>query len=339
MVNRALTVWVHSGAILKLTSLFGLVALMTQFDSLIFAAAGEFVSLQRPGRDDASRLDALALPLFDQLSIEGKRRIAAVLSECRNIIPEKLIEALVLQPLDVSASLLISRAEIPDAMLEKAIALKGAPHARVIALKHNISQSVKIRIDALIESIVPMTEIASMQLALNTRETNSRAPAITEVKSTAQTELELAQNRLRQIMMRKPMPEANQNLTPSPAAFEKGQEPNIVARLINLALEDDSDFLSTALADEWVAPFVAVRPLVQRNALQNLAALLKGLDFGATDTFAILSAFNPSAFASRESVAAFYVRFQKVTDADIHTLTQNFRSIAPQENWSESTAA
>lgn len=299
----------------------GLVVLMTQFDSLIFSAAGAFVSLPRPGREDAGRLDAMAIPLFDKLTHEGKRRIAAVLSECRSIIPEKLVEALVLQPLDVSASLLISRAEIPDSILEKAIEKGGQPHARIISLRQNISLSVKTRIDTFIESIVPMTEVKAQEFRPAGQKPLNEAP-----KSKAQTELEIAQERLRNMMMRKVMPER----APNPAAASLASSPafheeiHSVARMINLALEGDTDFLATALADEWSAEFAAVRPFVNRNSLHALSVLLKGLEFGATDTFAIVSAFNPSAFTSREAIASFYLKFQAITDHEVHALTLGF---------------
>ncbi len=289
---------------------------MTQYDSLIFSAAGAFVSLPRPGRDDAERLDALAIPLFEKLSIEGKRRIAAVLSECRSVLPEKLVESLILQPLDISASLLISRAEIPDYILERAIMQGGEPHARIIALKNNISLTVKTRIDALIESIVPMTAIEAQEY-----DRKMAKPPVLAPNSEAQTELERAQDRLRNMMMRKTLPEQIKSVT---APFATSDDINIVARFINLALEGDADFLSTALADEWSAPFSAIRPLVQRNGLHTLAVLLKGLDFGATDSFAIVSAFNPQGFASREAIASFYLKFQGITDSEIHTLKQKF---------------
>jgi uncharacterized protein (DUF2336 family) len=267
-------------------------------------------------------LDALAIPLFEKLSVEGKRRIAAVLSECRTVMPEQLVLALIQQPLDVSASLLISRAEIPDAMLEKAIETGGEPTARVIALKHNISSSVKTRIDALIERIIPMTELEAK--LFDAKLANERKlPA----KTFAQTELEKAQDRLRNMMMRKTLPEhakIEQSNRPVTAPFAATDDINIVARFINLALEGDPDFLSTAIADEWSAPFALVRPLVQRNSLHSLAVLLKGLDLGATDTFAIVSAFNPEAFASREAIAAFYLKFQSIHDPEIDAVTKGF---------------
>jgi uncharacterized protein (DUF2336 family) len=288
---------------------------MTQYDSLVFSAAGAFVCLPRPGREDAERLDALAIPLFEKLSVEGKRRIAAVLSECRTIMPQQLIEALVLQPLDVSASLLISRAEISDTILEKAIAQGGEPYARVISLRHNISQSIKTRIDDFIESIIPMTADEAKEYDRKMQQSKKLEP-----RTKAQTELEMAQDRLRTMMMRKTVPETKATLAP----FANAGDINIVARFINLALEGDADFLSTALADEWSASFPTVRPLVQRNGLHNLAILLKGLEFGATDTFAIVSAFNPQAFASRQAIASFYLKFQAIDDVAIHALTQGF---------------
>jgi uncharacterized protein (DUF2336 family) len=294
---------------------------MTNYDSLIFSSVGAFVSLPRPGRGDAARVDALAMPLFEKLSLEGKRRIAAVLSECRSVMPEQLVEALAMQTLDVSASLLISRAEIPDAILEKAIQAGGEPHARVIALKHKLSEAMKTRIDTLIEGIIPMTAAQALEYDRKMSKAQPVAPSIE-----TQSELERAQDRLRNMMMRKTLPEKPAIKFPAP--FAASDDINIVARLINLALEGDADFLSTALADEWSAPFSAICPLVQRNGLHNLAILLKGLDFGATDTFAIVSAFNPQAFTSREGIASFYMKFQAISDADIQRLTQGFAAKA-----------
>ena len=246
-----------------------------------------------------------------------KRRIAAVLSECRTIMPEQLVEALVMQPLDISASLLISRAEISDTILEKVIETCGQPHARVIALKHKLSQLMKTRIDALIEGIIPMTAVEAQEYDRKM----PNAPIVAPIDQ-AQTELERAQNRLRTLMMRKTLPESPP--APVPAPFATSNDINIVARFINLALEGDADFLCTALADEWAASFSAIRPLVQRNGLHNLTVLLKGLDFGATDAFAIVSAFNPQAFTSREAIASFYLKFQAISDMDIQRLTHDF---------------
>ncbi len=305
---------------------------MTHYDSLIFSAAGAFVSLPRPGRNDADRLDALAIPLFESLSIEGKRRIAAVLSECRSVMPEKLVEALLIQPLDISASLLISRAEIPDAILEKAIGIGGESHARVIALKYNISASIKRRIDTLVEGIVPLTEVAIEPLY-------SKPASLfgTGDRTRAQTELELAQDRLRDMMMRKTLPDRVSQRSVAP--FPVDADINIVARLINLALEGDPDFLSTALADEWSAPFAVLRPLVKRNGIHSLTILLKGLEFGATDTFAIVSAFNPLAFASREAIASFYLKFQSITETDVKLLTAAFHVEATDQSSIQSIVA
>lgn len=290
---------------------------MTKYDSLVFNAAGAFVSLPRPGQSNAEQLDALAMPLFDQLSVEGKRRIAAVLSECREVIPSQLVEALILQSLDISASLLISRAQIPDHLLEKAISICGEAHARVVLLRSNISVSVKNRIDALIDSIVPSVNIESKPM-----ENIDKPASMPKSSSNAQTQLEAAQDRLRNMMMRQTLPERQ-----NPAevkAFNHTSETNIVARLINLALEGDTDFLCTALADEWSVPFSKIKPLVKRNNLRDLSLLLKGLEFGATDTFAIVSAFNPGAFSNREAIASFYLKFQAISVKDIGSFTSGF---------------
>jgi hypothetical protein len=37
-----------------------------------------------------------------------------------------------------------------------------------------------------------------------------------------------------------------------------------------------------------------------------------------------VSAFNPQAFASREAIASFYLKFQSIDDVEIHALTNSF---------------
>lgn len=243
--------------------------------------------------------------------------MAAVLSECRAVIPEQLFEALATEPLDISASLLISRAEIPDVMLLGIMERCGADHAKVIALRNGISEAARQRIDALIESIAPVTTVEV------TPETKPDAPAdavaalADEAASEGGLKIETTRNALRRLMMRQTV-RADFGAR---MVLKDDDSTNLVVRLINLALTGEPDFLATALADEMRLGFAAVRRAILRNDTRQLMLLLKGMELGATDTFAILAAFRPHAMATPEAVAAFYVAYQAASDEDIAALT------------------
>jgi uncharacterized protein (DUF2336 family) len=311
----------------------------THYDSLLFAAVGAFAAAQRPGREDANRLDELAQPLLALASVEGKRRIAAVLSECRSIIPERLVEHLLLEPLDISAALLISRADVPDAILERVISLRGADHARIIAMRQRLSSNIKARIDALIEALTtpssasasaPAAALAAPSPALPGKEhppmPSSEHDHATKTAAAA-PDTEATRNALRRMMMRQTVREdLNDRMV-----FSGESGSNLVARLINLALAGDPDFLATALADEWRLPFPAIRRAIRRHDTPTIMALLKGLDLGATDTFAIMAALRPLGFASAEGIAGFYLAYQRMDDAAIAATRNALDITAPMQ--------
>ena len=68
-------------------------------ERLFRAAVSAFCSLTRPSRRDISQLEDLTLPLFDGVSPESRRYVAAALSECR-YPPPNLVKRLCDEPLD-----------------------------------------------------------------------------------------------------------------------------------------------------------------------------------------------------------------------------------------------
>ncbi|RWE93635.1 MAG: hypothetical protein EOS81_18235, partial [Mesorhizobium sp.] len=51
-------------------------------ERLFRAAVSAFCSLTRPSRREIAQLEDLTLPLFDEVSVESRRYVAAALSEC-----------------------------------------------------------------------------------------------------------------------------------------------------------------------------------------------------------------------------------------------------------------
>jgi uncharacterized protein (DUF2336 family) len=299
---------------------------MTHHDNLIFNAAGAFTAMERPGMADAERLDALAMPLYDGTTPVGRRRIAAVLSECRDLIPVRLVAALVCEPLEIAAALLISRAALTESMMATAVALRGESHARIIAMRSGIGAASARRIDALVERIAPMTNVAPLEEAAAGGTPPANPVNADTPRTSPAAKAETARSAMRGMMMARTLSETS----PVPDVLGGPIASNLVARLINLALANDTDLLATALADELAAAFPPVRDLVSRNDLAALTLLLKAIDLGPTDCFAIVAAFNPPAFASREAVARFHLRYQAMTESEIGNLRQRLSAASKQ---------
>jgi uncharacterized protein (DUF2336 family) len=287
------------------------------YDGLLFDAAGAFCALHRPSREDAARLDELAMPLLAFASVEGKRRLAAVLSECRSVIPVQLVTALAIEPVSISASLLISRADLPDSVLEKAILVGGQDHARIIQLRGSLSASINARIDALVEQVAPNVTLApqSEERSFDMPAANdlTAMPLVAEDMIEPPARASQTRNALRRMMMRQTVRED----LPQRMVVEATGGDTLVASLINLALAGDPDMLATALSDALHLPFGDLRRIVRRNDARQVMLALKALELGATDAFAIVAALRPLAFSTVEAMATFYVGYQRISDTDI----------------------
>jgi uncharacterized protein (DUF2336 family) len=256
------------------------------------------------------------------MSEEGKRVTAAVLSEARTVVPEQLVEALALEPLAISSTLLISRAEISDATLMKVIAARGESHARIIQMRKSIGDAMRTRIDQLIEAIAPLTDVSASELETPVKPADQATHPSDELVAHAQIGAAEMRDALRRMMMRHTVkPETSDRMV-----VDEGPERNLVARLINLALTGDPDLLSTAFADELQLPFPPLRRIVRRHDIADMMLVLKGMELGATDCFAILAAVRPLAFATAEAIARYHLAFQSADEAAVSALISRLKS-------------
>jgi hypothetical protein len=110
-------------------------------ERLFRAAVSAFCSLTRPSRRDISQLEDLTLPLFDGVSPESRRYVAAALSECR-YPPPNLVKRLCDEPLEVAAPLLIRSTALADIDLLALIGRHGAGHARAIGRRPRLNPTI-----------------------------------------------------------------------------------------------------------------------------------------------------------------------------------------------------
>jgi uncharacterized protein (DUF2336 family) len=120
-------------------------------EKLFRAAISAFCSITRPTRREASQLEDLVLPLFESVSADSLRYVAAALSEC-DFAPHGLVRRLAEEPVDISAPLLVRSNVLTDVDLISLIGRHGIPHARAVARRQELNPTIDDLIRALFES-------------------------------------------------------------------------------------------------------------------------------------------------------------------------------------------
>ena len=125
-------------------------------ERLFRAAVSAFCSLPRPSRSEIAQLEDLTLPLFDQVSTESKRFVAAALSESDSA-PPALVRRLANESIDIAAPLLIRSQALTDIDLIALIGRHGMAHARAIARRQALNPTISSLIQALDRPAPPPT--------------------------------------------------------------------------------------------------------------------------------------------------------------------------------------
>ena len=110
-------------------------------ERLFRAVVTAFCSLTRPSRREIAQLEDLTLPLYDSVSTEARRFVAAALSECQNP-PAALVRKLADEPVEIAAPILLRSNALTDIDLIALIGRHGIGHARVIACRPQLNPTI-----------------------------------------------------------------------------------------------------------------------------------------------------------------------------------------------------
>ena len=124
-------------------------------ERLFRAAVSAFCSLTRPSRREIAQLEDLALPLFEFVSVESKRYVAAALSECA-YPPAALVRRLCDESVDIAAPLLIRSTALSDIDLIALIGRHGYGHARAIGRRRGLNPTIARLVTVLENKVVPL---------------------------------------------------------------------------------------------------------------------------------------------------------------------------------------
>lgn len=309
-------------------------------ERLFRAAVSAFCSLTRPSRREIGQLEDLTLPLFDNVSVESRRYVAAALSECE-YAPAALVRRLCEEPVDIAAPLLIRSRAVSDIDLIALIGRHGLPHARAIARRKDLNPTIADLIRALERpTLVRVREPDGNGIAAD-RAVTATADKIPLVSTEAASEepareraagiaAENARRRLR-TMMRTGDEAAATNTDPFTGA-------DTYVKLRETALTGNAAFFQTALADALDIDFSIARSLTGNQNYASLLAALRSLDLSEDRAFLITVAVYPSQFPHPQAIRAFLDHYRllhrdaaqdKVRLWKAETLSRAVRDAAP----------
>ncbi len=256
-----------------------------------------FCSLTRPSRREIAQLEDLTLPLFDSVSVESRRYVAAALSECE-YAPAGLVRRLCEEPVDVCAPLLVRSRALGDIDLIALIGRHGLPHARAIARRKDLNPTIAQLIKALerptlvrVRQPEPIAEAAVDSAEPVPARPDERTPG---------SAAENARRRLRTMML----PDGE---TTSVNHFVGS---STYGKLRETALTGNAAFFQTALADALDIDFSTARVLTEHSSYLSLLAALRALDLSEDKAFLITVAVYPREFPHPQAIRIFLDRYR-----------------------------
>ena len=278
-------------------------------ERLFRAAVTAFASLVRPSRKEIAQLEDLTRPLYDSVSVDGRRFVAAVLSELE-LVPTELVGRLAEETVDIAAPLLLRSRSFTDVDLIALIGRHGLPHARVIARRENLNPVIAQLVTALARSEDSRkSAVADCPPAPERpmKEARSAVPNDTQPdRRSSGATVEDVRVQLR-AMMRPGDPERR---TGSLAASRADAPRNPYARLLDGALTGVGSFFQTALADALDIGFAQARSIAVGPDLSDFQAALKFLNLSEEQAFVIAAALHPNQFGHPETVRLFLQRYR-----------------------------
>lgn len=299
------TVYLLSGVSFVSSSDFRQIAIRTESgkaERLFRAAVSAFCSLTRPSRREIGQLEDLTLPLFDEVSVESRRYVAAALSECE-YAPAALVRRLCEEPVDIAAPLLIRSRAVSEIDLIALIGRHGLPHARAIARRRDLNPTIADLIRALERPTLVRVRDPEEQIAMPpTVATVNAEAAEHHAKQSPGTAAENARRRLRSMMRT-----GDEALAAKVDAFPGS---DTYVKLRETALTGNAAFFQTALADALDMDFSTARSLTANQNYAPLLEALRSLDLSEDRAFLITVAVYPSLFPHPQAIRTYLDRYR-----------------------------
>lgn len=271
-------------------------------ERLFRASVSAFCSLTRPSRREIAQLEDLALPLFDLVSVEAKRYVAAALSECA-YPPAALVRRLCDETVDIAAPLLIRSGALTDIDLIAFIGRHGYGHARAIGRRPNLNPAIARLVAALENKVVPLRPRDAVSVPNPQSASPVAVPATPDEERAPGDAAEETRRRLRTMM--------RPASTLISTAGSRDRTP--YDRLRETVLSGHAAFFQTALADALDKDFSAVRDVSEDTSYAWLLDALRMLEVGDEKAFLVTAALYPALFGDLQAIRLFLLRYAAIS--------------------------
>ena len=277
-------------------------------ERLFRAVVTAFCSLTRPSRREIAQLEDLTLPLYENVSSEARRFVAAALSECQNP-PAALVRRLADEPVETAAPLLLRSNALTDIDLIALIGRRGIGHARVIACRQHLNPTIGQLIRALTKAAKPVVEIAATNSEARMK---PQAAATVPPEPQAQADIAVpgaAAEAIREKLRAMMRPSGDEASETTRLEFGRGPRPALYAKLRDTALTGVRAFFQTALADALGIDFRQAQAITGKFDFDDLLAALKFLELPEEQAFVVTAALYPTRFGHAEAIRLFLERY------------------------------
>jgi uncharacterized protein (DUF2336 family) len=265
-------------------------------ERLFRAAVSAFCSLTRPSRREIAQLEDLALPLFEFVSVESKRYVAAALSECA-YPPAALIRRLCDESVDIAAPLLIRSTALSDIDLITLIGRHGYGHARAIGRRPGLNPTIARLVTVLENKVVPLRPAVR----------DAETPA--GIEPQLETVSEAARDRDPGATVDDVRRQLRAMMRPASAAAS-GR--TAYDRLRDAALSGHSAIFQTALADALDTQFAAIQNKADDPSYAWLLDALSVLGVSEEKAFLVAAAIYPASFGELPAIRLFLSRYAAI---------------------------
>ncbi len=277
-------------------------------DEILRASISAFVALSKPNKRDCNQIEDLALPILAFASDQTKRFVCAALAENASA-PANLVRKLCDEPVEICAPLLLLSPVMTPIDLVAIIGRKGKDHARIIARRSHLPNDV-IEALALVDDARVRARAAGSFDVADANSSSNIKPTTAAQARTLLAELAISLNKAEQA------PLAANDLDDVEFAAA-----GIDAKLIRLALHEESGLFATALADATGLSFGRTQRLVKRIASGELLTALRALGVSVDSAFVTVCALNPHIGSSKLEIRLFRDRFEQLDqDKAVETL-------------------
>ena len=305
-------------------------------ERLFRAAIAAFCSLTRPSRNEIAKLEDLTLPLYEGVSVESLRYVAAALSEVE-YAPHTLVMRLADERVEIAAPLLLRSRALADIDLIALIGRHGLAHARVIARRPALNPTIAALVRALNRSELKMVrnDRTEKEELMRPQRPAAAVPAVNApdmvVPLRAETDAspaarpgaaaEAVREKLRAMMMPAGQTAATaKNVRPESRdmpewvaeEFSARPRPGAYEKLKGTALTGNQLLFQTALADALAVQLGQAQAITGAAAVGDLLAAMKFLELPEEHAFVIVAALHPAEFGHAEAIRLFLRRYHLI---------------------------